>query len=50
MENGKIKEKGIYKGDKKDGEWVYYFDNGQLIKKEIYVNEIIKDGEWIEHK
>jgi antitoxin component YwqK of YwqJK toxin-antitoxin module len=37
-ESGKLKISGSYKDDKKDKEWKYYDEQGNLIKTEVYKN------------
>jgi antitoxin component YwqK of YwqJK toxin-antitoxin module len=43
-ENGKIKVKGSYKNDKKDGEWIYMDEHGKPIKTEKYVDGELEGG------
>ncbi|WP_443633585.1 DUF1036 domain-containing protein [Candidatus Marifrigoribacter sp. Uisw_064] len=44
-ENGKLKEKGAYNDDDKDGEWSFYYENGKLKEKGAYKDDD-KNGEW----
>ena len=45
FENGKQKYKGLYKNEKKYGEWNYWNVDGRLMLKGIYSNDLC-DGEW----
>ena len=39
-------EQGSFKNGKKDGSWISYYDNGQLLTKRPYKNGK-KDGPWV---
>lgn len=44
--NGKLREKGIYKGGRRDGIWLRYLEDGSLEKKDIYKNGKLAKREW----
>ena len=39
-------EKGNYKNGKKDGDWVSYWEDGNLLAKGVYKNGEM-DGDWV---
>ncbi len=36
--DGNYKEVGIYKDDKKEGKWVLYYNSGEVLREENFVN------------
>jgi hypothetical protein len=36
-ENGSLKYKGFYKNRRKEGEWLYYYDNSEIRLQEFYI-------------
>jgi hypothetical protein len=42
-ENGNVKVKGIYKNNKRDGDWSFFYDNGKLWSWGEY-NEGLRNG------
>ena len=45
-ENGKKKFKGFYKNGVMDKEWSYYYESGELYKKEVFVNGELKSVKY----
>lgn len=50
-ENGKIHFSGFYKNDLKDGEWIYFYDNGTVkIKESWKENKLVDVSDFFSSK
>jgi len=48
FENGYVKHTGFLKHGKKNGKWLYYYDNGHLMKTENFIQVKITKDNYIE--
>jgi antitoxin component YwqK of YwqJK toxin-antitoxin module len=44
-DNGALKAKGIRENGLKEGKWIFYFEDGEMLR-EIYFRNDVEDGEW----